>query len=156
MSESENGPSSSQQLIDRITELEAKRGFLRGTLQQLVTAVLGGLIMLGIVGLSGLVANWHLEGGAVRMIGGWSRADISTAVTMWDCTEYVGACGEGLYQQPTYYLDRVRFTCQPEHPVMQAVRFERCGEFNTPAEGLRLIGTCCALSVNPEERRLPR
>jgi hypothetical protein len=65
-----------------------------------------------------------------------------------DCMSVNSACGNGTYQQPTYYLDRVGGTCPADHPVFNGFKFFRCGTIGSSDEGLALSMTCCALQPN--------
>ena len=95
MSESIEGQSEGrdQQLIAKIDELQRNNGggFWNKGVQHLGTAVLGGPVTLAVATVLGLLGSWVVEGGPVRLMGGWSRGDITEAVKIWDCTEYVGA-----------------------------------------------------------------
>jgi hypothetical protein len=64
-----------------------------------------------------------------------------------DCKTVDGACGNGTYNEPTFYLDRVGGTCPADHPVFNGFKFLRCAT-GTPDEGLALRMTCCALQPN--------
>jgi len=66
-------------------------------------------------------------------------------IEVGSCKYIMGACGKGMYQQPTYYLDRVGFECPDSNPILRGIRFERCGGLNTVNEGLLLRGSCCQL-----------
>jgi hypothetical protein len=62
-----------------------------------------------------------------------------------DCKEIIGVCGEGMFKQPTYLLDRVKFSCPTERPFMNSFRFVRCGELRQPNEGLQIAARCCGM-----------
>ena len=68
----------------------------------------------------------------------------STKEALGSCAIYHGACGEGMYGQPTYYLDRVSGNCPVTQPILNGFKFARCGAIDTPNEGLMLVMTCCA------------
>jgi hypothetical protein len=65
-----------------------------------------------------------------------------------DCKTVDSACGNGTYNQPTFYLDRVGGTCPTDHPVFNGFKFLRCGTLDSASEGLALRMTCCALQAN--------
>jgi len=77
--------------------------------------------------------------------------ELEAAFRSLACREHLGDCGAGTYGHTLRWLDRVAFSCPMEQPVMTGVRFERCGKFNTPDEGLRLVANCCALSSRNDE-----
>lgn len=83
-------------------------------------------------------------------------ADIQTLIAnvsqirVGRCQLIDGQCGIGTYKQPTFYLDRVRFSCPEGHPILSGVRFKRCGAIDTKDEGLLLVATCCALSMGEQ------
>ena len=62
-----------------------------------------------------------------------------------NCQVVTGPCGTGMFQKPTYYFDRVKFSCPDDRPIMNTVRFKRCGEIGQNQEGLQIISNCCAL-----------
>ena len=66
-------------------------------------------------------------------------------LSIGSCTTVTGTCGNGTYNQPTYFLDRVGGTCPDDHPVFKGFKFMRCGTLGTADEGLALQMTCCAL-----------
>lgn len=82
--------------------------------------------------------------------------ELEDAFRSWGCREHLGDCGVGTYGHTLRWLDRVDFSCPMDQPVMNSVRFERCGKFNTPDEGLRLVVNCCALPPRNDEKIKPR
>jgi hypothetical protein len=66
-------------------------------------------------------------------------------LTVTDCQPVTGPCGAGTFDKPTYYLDRVGGTCPADHPILNGIHLQRCGDLGTPDEGLGLTMTCCAL-----------
>ncbi len=67
-------------------------------------------------------------------------------VSIGNCKKIKGKCGAGMYNKPTYYLDRVRFSCPSQQPLLRSLRFLRCGKIKTKDEGLLVEATCCALT----------
>jgi hypothetical protein len=65
--------------------------------------------------------------------------------TVGSCMTVMGACGNGTFNQPTYFLDRVGGNCPTDHPIFNGFKFARCGTLGTTDEGLQLVMTCCAL-----------
>lgn len=82
-----------------------------------------------------------------------ASADIRTSVPLalqiriGNCRRVEGSCGSGTYNRPTYYLDRVEFSCPSERPLLSEIRFKRCGPIGQSDEGLLLSASCCALSL---------
>ena len=72
-------------------------------------------------------------------------------VRVRSCLTIDGPCGDGMFNQPTYYFDRVKFSCPEERPILRGIKFERCGNKGTSDEGLLLVATCCALSLGEEQ-----
>ena len=71
-------------------------------------------------------------------------------IRVGSCEEIDGQCGVGMHNKPTYYFDRVRFSCPDNRPLLRGIHFERC-EQGTPEEGLLVQGKCCSLSLGNEE-----
>ena len=67
-------------------------------------------------------------------------------VGIGSCKETVGECGIDMSDAPLYYIDRLRFTCDPGQ-VMHSFRFVRaCGGrsgYDGGPGGLRIVATCC-------------
>lgn len=76
-----------------------------------------------------------------------NKIQVASQIRVGNCQSTVGACGEGMFHQPTYYLDRVEFSCPGERPILKEFRFKRCGAINQSSEGLQLVATCCALAL---------
>ena len=72
-----------------------------------------------------------------------SFADTTHRHGRFACEQVDGPCGNGMYQKPTYYFDRVSFECPESHPMLSGFRFLRCGTTGTENEGLRVRATCC-------------
>ena len=80
-------------------------------------------------------------------------ADFATAAhghELTRCSVVEGVCGLGTFNQPTFFLDRVRFLCPEARPVMRGFRYGRCGELGTRGEGMHIVATCCAIGDDPE------
>ncbi len=81
----------------------------------------------------------------ISAAGSWvGRAPMKIA----DCKTVDSACGNGTYNEPTFYLDRVGGNCPADHPVFNGFKFLRCGTLGSATEGLALRMTCCALESN--------
>lgn len=65
------------------------------------------------------------------------------SVSVGNCSFIAGACGNGTFNQPTYFLDRINFACPADKPLMNGFKLERCGELGTENEGLQVIARCC-------------
>ena len=61
------------------------------------------------------------------------------------CETVDGPCGNGMFQQPTYFFDRVSFDCPASHPMLSGFRYQRCGTLGSATEGLRVRATCCQI-----------
>lgn len=70
-------------------------------------------------------------------------------VQIADCKRVDGPCGIGMFNQPTYFFDRVSGYCPSDHPIMNGFGFFRCGAIATADEGLALAMNCCALQPTP-------
>ena len=62
-----------------------------------------------------------------------------------ECKAVKGSCGTGMFKQPLHYMDRVRFSCPAQSPVLRSLKFVRCGKRGTSNEGLLLEASCCKL-----------
>ncbi|CZF81746.1 hypothetical protein GCE9029_02803 [Grimontia celer] len=72
--------------------------------------------------------------------------EISGELKVGRCEDIRGKCGTGMFRQPTYYFDRVVFSCPDSKPIMSEFRFSRCGAINSANEGLQVIAKCCSLT----------
>jgi hypothetical protein len=75
-----------------------------------------------------------------------SRLTAVEGFAVGGCMSVTGDCGNGTFNQPTYFLDRVGGSCPDDHPIFRGFKFQRCGTLGTSDEGLQLVMTCCALS----------
>ena len=75
----------------------------------------------------------------------------ASQITVGSCQHIDGPCGYGMYNKPTFFLDRVKFSCPDIKPILAGVRFKRCGPIEQSDEGLLLAATCCALSLGEEQ-----
>ena len=83
-----------------------------------------------------------LEGNAASAFAGSTHTHAVTG-----CVNVDGPCGNGTFNQPTLYLDRVGGSCPLATPVMNGWSFARCGVFETPDEGLLIRMRCCAIAA---------
>ena len=105
-------------------------------------AILVGLIItLALLAIVGLYLKQHLA--AERKVTAVALENRLERVSIGNCTFIAGACGNGTFNQPTYYLDRINFACPADKPLMNGFKLERCGELGTENEGLQVIARCC-------------
>jgi len=71
----------------------------------------------------------------------------SRKVAVVNCKVIKGSCGTGMFNRPTYYFDRVNYSCPSSRPVLKQFKFARCGAINTANEGLVIYATCCGLAL---------
>lgn len=67
----------------------------------------------------------------------------ASAPLVSNCAHVQGPCGNGMFNQPTFYMDRVSGFCPAERPMLNGFRFVRCGPIATSEEGLALDLVCC-------------
>jgi hypothetical protein len=104
--------------------------------------------------MDGALLGLALAMSALALVGGGQRSQahaepqigaVARTPQVTECREVVGPCGEGMFNMPTYFFDRVRFTCPEEAPILNGLRFDRCGQRDTPNEGLSITATCCTI-----------
>jgi len=64
-----------------------------------------------------------------------------------ECKTFTGNCGNGMFNQPTYYFDRVSYSCPTDYPMLKSFSYIRCGKTSTPDEGLAVKAVCCKVKV---------
>ena len=102
------------------------------------------VIALAIVSVSGLILKQHLNNRESVM--SQTITDKTNSLYIGECRLVNGDCGAGMFNQPTFFLDRVSFSCPNEAPIMVGFRFARCGELGTDDEGLQIVSKCCNLA----------
>jgi DNA anti-recombination protein RmuC len=66
-------------------------------------------------------------------------------IQVGNCQRIDGPCGFGMFREPTFYFDRVAYSCPDTRQILKTLQFRRCGELGTSNEGLLIRATCCQI-----------
>jgi hypothetical protein len=86
--------------------------------------------------------------GGTRVIGAGGAWSGPAPLKVGGCMTVPSGCGQGTFNEPLHYLDRVGGRCPADHPLLSGFGFSRCGApLGTPSEGLQVNMVCCALTA---------